>query len=112
MSSPEYRTYFFTRSDIIVLQSSLLFVYSAICSVLLAMLIAGTILDIVFIQMPKWRSQDIMSFNATNGFVGQDEHQPLLYHQPAKAYVPEPGRLKVHLTVLKYQSFDDRYNTL
>ncbi|PVD22481.1 hypothetical protein C0Q70_18295 [Pomacea canaliculata] len=63
----------------------------AICSVLLAMLIAGTVLDILFIQMPKWRSQDIMSFKATNGFVGQDEHQPLLHHQPAKAYVPEPG---------------------
>lgn len=92
--------HFFTRSPftIIAFQSSLLSVYSAICSFLLAMMLAGTVLDILFIQMPKWRSQEVLAYIA-NGSDILDERQPLLHNQPAKVFVPKPGRLKVYLRI-------------
>ncbi|XP_025112929.1 nose resistant to fluoxetine protein 6-like isoform X2 [Pomacea canaliculata] len=62
----------------------------AICSVLLAMMVAGTVLDILFIQMPKWRSQEVLAYIA-NGSDILDERQPLLHNQPAKVFVPKPG---------------------
>ncbi|XP_025111704.1 nose resistant to fluoxetine protein 6-like [Pomacea canaliculata] len=62
----------------------------AICSVLLALMVVGTVVDVVFIQMPKWWPQDKLDF-AANGAAGPDEHQPLLQSQQTKASVPRLG---------------------
>ncbi|PVD22478.1 hypothetical protein C0Q70_18292 [Pomacea canaliculata] len=69
----------------------------AICSVLLALMVVGTVVDVVFIQMPKWWPQDKLDF-AANGAAGPDEHQPLLQSQQTKASVPRLGRLTIRFS--------------
>ena len=39
-------------------------------------MVLGTVVDVVYVQMPKW--QELTPYSSTNGHSNQDEHVPLI----------------------------------
>ena len=48
-------------------------------------------MDVMFVQLPKWRKEDVEHTSA-NGHIAPEEHVPLLIKPEAIVKVPEPGQ--------------------
>ncbi|KAK7495799.1 hypothetical protein BaRGS_00013019 [Batillaria attramentaria] len=74
-----------------------------ICSIILMLMVVGTVLDVLLIQRPKWQVEETTHL-LTNGLMDPDERQPLLSGKlDPKVSSPENGvAMKVFLSFSVY----------